>query len=111
MLNMRSVQNQTLVYGIQGARAMQAARAGIEWGIYKSIVEANCSPATQEFNAPGAAISAFKIELDCTSSTHSEGTTSIIVYRLTATATTGTYGTLDFVSRRLQATVSEAPPL
>jgi MSHA biogenesis protein MshP len=111
MLNMRSVQHQTLVYGVQGARAMQAARAGIEWGIYESIVGNNCVTTNPAFNAPGAVISAFDIELDCTPSTHSEGATTIIVYQLTATATTGTYGTLDFVSRRLQATVSDVPPL
>jgi MSHA biogenesis protein MshP len=113
MLSLRSVQQQTLVYGVQGARAMQAARAGIEWGIYQSIVKSNCSATNPSFSGAGAAISAFSIVVECSASTHQEGPTSIppiVTYQLTSTATTGTYGTLDYVSRRLQATVSEQPP-
>ena len=38
MTNIRVVQQTTLLYGVQGARAMQAARSGVEWGIHESIV-------------------------------------------------------------------------
>ncbi len=92
---------------------MQAARAGIEWGIYQSIVKSNCAATNPSFSGAGAAISAFSIVVECSASTHQEGPTStpsIVTYQLTSTATTGTYGTLDYVSRRLQATVSEQPP-
>lgn len=110
IISLRSVQQQTLVYGVQGARAMQAARAGIEWGIYQSIVNMNCSATSPAFSGAGAAISTFSIVVGCTSSTHQEGATNIVTYQLTSVATTGTYGTLDYVSRRLQATVSRQPP-
>lgn len=108
MINARVVQQTTLVYSLQGARAMQAARAGIEWGIYDSIIDDNCS--NTNFTLTGPALSAFTVTLTCTMSTHTEGTIDIIVYRLTATATTGGYGTLDYVYRSLQASVSIQPP-
>ena len=110
ILRLSAVQQSTLVYSVQGARAMQAARAGIEWGIYESIIKTNCTTANPVFNATGNAISGFDIKLECAPSTHIEGTTPIIVYRLISTATTGTFGTLDYVSRRLEATISEPPP-
>ena len=117
MLSLRTVQQSTLLYGVQGARAMQAARAGIEWGIFQVIPAAACPvggcacPASTNFTASGPALSAFRINVTCARSNgHFEGSVEIVTFQLTATAETGTYGTLDYVSRRLQATVSESPP-
>ncbi len=108
LINFRNVQQSTVVFGQQGARAMQAAHAGIEWGIYESVVNGNCAPNT--FTASGIALSAFNISVDCSPSTHIEGAVVITTYRLTSTAETGTYGTLDYVYRSMQATVSIQPP-
>ena len=114
MINARVVQQTTLVYSLQGARAMQAARAGIEWGIYQVFPPSpqlpSCLTTNPTFEATGAALDKFTIELDCTLSTHTEGTTLITTYQLTSTATTGVYGTLDYVYRSLEASVSEQPP-
>jgi len=116
IVTLRSVQQSTLIYGVQGARAMQAARTGIEWGIYKALppgtpaTNSECSALSQEFTGSGA-IENFRINVTCIESPgHFEGNLEIIAYRLTSTAETGTYGTLDYVSRRLQATISTKPP-
>ncbi len=109
VVNIRSVQVITLLYGVQGARAMQAARSGIEWGIYESIVGGSCA-ASSNFTLPDAELDDFDIEVQCASSVHTEGTTPVTVYRLTAIASAGAYGTLDYVQRRIQATVSIDPP-
>ena len=112
MINLRNVQQSTIVYGLQGARAMQAAQAGLEFGTYDAINNNNCGAST--FNAGGAALSAFSITVKCLSSTtHTEGTApadTITTYLLTASAQTGSYGTLDYVYRSLRATVSAQPP-
>lgn len=114
MVNLRAVQQTTLVYGVLGARAMQAARSGIEWAISNHLIAG--SPCTTTNFSPGAAaLSNFNVAVGCTQSSHSEGdnsipTNTIITYRITSIATTGTFGTLDYVQRRLQATVSIAPP-
>ena len=108
LINFRNVQQSTVVFGQQGARAMQAAHAGIEWGIYESVVNGNCIPTA--FTASGTALSAYNISVTCSSSAHTEGAVLITTYRLTSTAQTGTYGTLDYVYRSMQATVSIQPP-
>jgi len=91
------------------ATQIQAARAGIEWGIYKSIVDDNCT--TTPVPLSGTALGAFTVNLSCSMSVHLEaGGPSITTYRLTSTATTGVYGTLDYVYRSLEASVSIQPP-
>ena len=111
MINARVVQQTTLVYSLQGARAMQAARAGIEWAIYDSIVSGNCPIPITSFTPTGTALSAFTVSITCLSSMHIEaGAPPITTYRLTSTATTGVYGTLDYVYRSLEASVSIQPP-
>ncbi len=109
LVTFRNVQQSTVLYAQQGARAMQAAHAGIEWGIYESVVNGNCI-ANPPFTAAGTALSAFSITLGCTSSAHEEAGIPITTYVLTSTAQTGTYGTLDYVYRSLRATVSVQPP-
>jgi MSHA biogenesis protein MshP len=110
ILNLRNVQQQTLVFGVQGARAMQAARTGIEWGINRSLEANNCPTTNLVFTVPDAALSAFTITVTCTESVHTEGSTEIKTFQLTALAKTGNYGTLDYVSRRMEASVSRPPP-
>ena len=111
MINARVVQQITLVYSLQGARAMQAARAGIEWGIYDTIVVPPFDCTDSSFTPTGPELNAFTVNLTCTSTMHVEaGGPPVITYRLTSTATTGAYGTLDYVYRSLQASVSRQPP-
>jgi MSHA biogenesis protein MshP len=112
MINIRAVQQQTLVYGIQGARAVSAARSGLEWGIYTAINGGDCNDV---FSAPSGAtsISSFNISVSCISTLHIEGNSAnknITIFQITSTASVGTFGSLDYVSRRLQATVSKNPP-
>jgi MSHA biogenesis protein MshP len=110
ILNLRNVQQQTLVFGVQGARAMQAARTGIEWGIDRSLEDNNCPTTDLVFTAPDAALSAFTITVTCTESAHTERSTDFKTFQLRAVAQTGSYGTLDYVSRLMEASVSESPP-
>jgi MSHA biogenesis protein MshP len=107
MITIRNVQQSTVVFAQQGARAMQAARAGIEWGIYQAM---NTNPCNDTFFANGTALSAYEITVECTTSEHTEAGLTIYTYVLTSTAETGIYGTLDYVYRSLRATVSVQPP-
>jgi MSHA biogenesis protein MshP len=109
MITIRNVQQSTVVFAQQGARAMQAARAGIEWGVYESVVNGNCI-VNPPFTASGTALGAYSITVNCTSSAHDETGIPITTYVLSSTAQAGSYGSLDYVSRRLRATVSVQPP-
>ena len=107
MTNIRVAQQTVAVYGLQGARATMTARSGLEWGISQAIVSGNCAASTSFSNA---AFAGFSVQVQCSESTHTEGVTPIVIYRITAIASIGAYGSLDFVQRRMQATVSVDPP-
>ena len=83
MVNLRGVQQTTLLYGVQGARALQAARSGIEWGIHRSIVDGSCVGSS---TISHAAFAGFSIEVRCSSTTHFEGAVPINTYYLEYTA-------------------------
>ena len=117
MINFSSVQHTTLVYGVQGARAMSAARTGLEWGIYRTITAAPVppicanTPVTSTFSTNGAgSLDTFNITVVCQFSDHFEGVTPVRTYQFTSSAQVGTFGTLDYVFRSLQASVSTPPP-
>lgn len=109
LINFSSVQHTTLVYSVQGARAMQAARTGLEWGVYQSITTGNCASDSFSTSSAGS-LDNFNIVVACTPSDHTEGVVLVRTFRLTSSASTGVFGSLDYVFRRLQATVSIEPP-
>ena len=106
MTNIRVAQQQTSLYGVLGARAINAARSGIEWGIYEVMVG---SPGAC-FAASNLSIEGFTVEMNCNSTSHREGVTDVITFQLTATATMGAFGSLDYVRRVIEAKVSISPP-
>ena len=110
MVNIRVAQQTTLVYGVQGARAMQAARSGLEWGIYEALVATPGCPATTTIPISGGAPANFNVIVSCNQSTHTEAAVDITIYQITAIARSGNFGSLDYVQRRMQATVSVNPP-
>jgi MSHA biogenesis protein MshP len=109
IVTFRNVQQSTVLYAQQGARAMQAVNSGIEWGIYQAVRNNTCAM-NLPFTAAGTALSAYSITVNCVSSAHAEAGVPIITYVLTSTAETGVHGTLDYVYRSLRATVSAQPP-
>ncbi len=116
-LNIAGVQRGTSILNLKAARALQAAWSGIEWGAYKTLTDGAAPSECDSIEAtandlPNVATSTgmnFSVEVGCTSSTHNESGTEIIVYKLTATATNGIYGSLDYTSRTLSASFSESP--
>jgi len=104
---------------LQGARAYQAARSGIDWSIYmittatnQMTAQNNCNNFinANSFSLNVAGLNGFTINTLCDFTVHSQqGTNNVTVYSITSTATSGgSYGDLDFVQRRITATIS--PP-
>ena len=120
MLNLNVIQHSTIVLNVQGARAMQAARSGLEYGVYQALSGASCSPAsdtveTLTFASTETALKPFSVTLNCTASSHTESATTLTFYTITALAEHGAYASgaeanPDYISRRLRVTVSNAPP-
>ncbi len=120
MLLMSSVQHTTAAQDVQGTRAYQAARTGIEWGIYQIMKPENDNyNKTAGFTVPyvcaapmagsplaalGGTLAGFSVAVSCTQTTHNEGGNTIRVYQVTSTATYGQAGTVGRVERQITAT-------
>jgi MSHA biogenesis protein MshP len=121
MVNISSMQHVSSALDVQGARAYQAARAGIEWGVYQVLDPTNATavaPSNPSWpNLPSCpaspsslTIEGFAVTVTCgRSAVYNESGTvrSIAVYSLQATATSGVPGSLGYIERQLQATVSK----
>lgn len=106
MVTFSTVQHTTSAQDIQGARAYQAARTGIEWGAYQALRNSSCAASTS-LN-PGGTLSGLAVTVQCRGPyTYTEGGNSVKLYQLTATASQGTLGSASYVERQLQATVGK----
>jgi MSHA biogenesis protein MshP len=101
-----AVEHQTVVLGIQSARAYAAAQAGIEWSAYRAINAGTCGSTTLSLTEGG--LDGFTVDMNCASTSHTEGSSVTNIYVLEAFAYSGSYGTPDYVSRRIRATVTDA---
>ncbi len=108
-LNISSVQQATSKQDVQGTRAYQAARAGLEWALYQVL-----DPGTANLvNCPSATnltIETYTVAVSCSQSVNynEQGADRTIrLYEITSTARFGVAGTMDYSERQLQATVSK----
>jgi MSHA biogenesis protein MshP len=106
VLTVSSSQHMASAQDLQGARAYQAARSGIEWGAYQVLRNSSCAASTPI--APGGTLSGISVTVLCTSAgwTYTEAGDSVTLYQLTVTASQGTVGSATYVERQLQATVA-----
>lgn len=71
---------------IQGVRAYQAARAGMEWGTFTFLQGGtNCAWSPASFN-PGGQLAAFTVTVTCVSGTFNEAGQTITTAQIVATA-------------------------
>ena len=98
MMRLIGVQSSTTVFALQGARAYQAARSGLEWGAARAASGDSCSDTLT--------IESFGVDVTCSSETFREGPIGPYeVYRISATASFGSYGSPDYVSRKAEMKV------
>lgn len=93
---------------VQGSRAYQAARAGMEWAAWQ--VSQTPVPACNAAPMPPLAgtLAGFTVTVRCTPfGPYNDGTTSVMVYQVTSTATFGTLNTVDYVERQIQGSFSK----
>jgi MSHA biogenesis protein MshP len=99
MVRLIGVQSSTTTFALQGARAYQAARSGLEWG----AAQANIATQTNTpANCNGImTIGGFNVAVACVFQPYTEGPIGPYnVYNITATATYANYGSPDFISRQ-----------
>jgi len=110
MVKLSGVQQATSVYAIQGARAYQAARAGIEWSISR-IVDKNggCAEVIAASPMTFADINGFSVTLKCKEplgNPYTVGATNLSVYNIEAFGEFGNYSGAEYVSRRLAVSIT-----
>lgn len=108
MVTLSSAGNVTSAQDVQGGRAYQAARSGLEWGIYQALIPASPGTCNASTVLPALAndLAPFVVTVTCNSATVTEGAKSVIVSTISSTATLGAaVGSPHYVERRLQATV------
>jgi len=110
MLSVSNVQVETGIKDEQGARAYQAARAGLDWGAYRVLRNATCPGGTTTITLP-ANLAGFYAEVTCTSfGAETEGGGAVTTYRVVSTgcnATPCSSGVgATYVERQLHLTVA-----
>ena len=107
VLTISNAQHMTSAQDLQGARAYQAARSGIEWGAYQVVRNSSCAASTPI--SPGGTLGGINVAVVCTSAgwTYTEAGNSVTLYQITATASQGTLGSASYVERQIQATVAK----
>jgi MSHA biogenesis protein MshP len=96
-----TAQQETVVLGLQQARALAAARAGIDWAAYNAL---NGSCAGGTLNLAAASLAGYTVVVTCAATAYADGNGSFQAYSITATATFGNYGGADFARRVVRAT-------
>lgn len=114
-VTLSTTQQQGAALDVLGARAYQAARAGIEWGAYQVLPASgaafatNCRAGTtsQGISPLPNTLSGFNVNVGCSTTSHVEDTITLWVYQLTSTATQGTAATPDYVERQMTVTIAQ----
>lgn len=109
-----TTQQQGAALDVTGARAYQAARAGIEWGAYQAVPQSGAAYATacrlgatsRVVALPGT-LAGFEVNVQCGAASSVEGASTLWVYSLTSTATQGTVGTPAYVERVIGVTIAQ----
>lgn len=108
MMTMGTVQHGTAAQDVRGARAYQAARAGVEWGIYQLTRNGACAASANPVF--GGALAEFTVTVNCAAAGASpfvEDGNAVSISTITATAVpTGiVVGNLGYVERQIRVTV------
>jgi MSHA biogenesis protein MshP len=103
MITVTATQHTSSALDVQGARAYQAARAGIEWGAYQAV-HGSCAATTTISPLYGELMTNFTVTVTCARPI--AAIDGKIPYRLVSTASYGGLpGNVDYVERELQATI------
>jgi MSHA biogenesis protein MshP len=109
MVTFSTTQHITASQDLQGSRAYQAARAGMEWGLYQVLTPVAAPGTGSCFAAAlplGGNLNEFAVQVDCALAVATEGSTTLSIYTITSRASAGAVNTGQFVEREVSATVS-----
>ena len=103
MVTMSTVQQATSTQALMQARAYQAARAGLEWGIYQIVVN-DVDPENETFDVGNCSVT---VTWSSGTSYDGAGEPTRHVYNITSAASYASLGSPDYVSRSLEVTIHD----
>jgi MSHA biogenesis protein MshP len=109
-LNITSLQQASSTQDVQGSRAYQAARAGVEWGAYQVLSPGSTALVNCPASPTSLTIDGFSVSVTCIRYTDyfEQGTDhTIATYDVMATARFGTAATSGYIERQIQVTLSK----
>lgn len=109
ILTVSTSQHMGAALDVQGERAYQAARAGIEWGLFQSARGGTCGNTTLTF--AGTTLAGFTTAVTCSTSSANEGGAAVNLDQITATACNqspcpNSAPGANYVERQITATIS-----
>jgi MSHA biogenesis protein MshP len=124
MLSVTGIQQSSSVLDVQGARAYQAARAGVEWGAWQVLDPNNaigtpalptCPASPTNLSALGGSLSPFAVTVTCTATSTTEGNRNLGAYLIVVTACNQPSGgscpnatpSAGYLERQMQAALSK----
>jgi MSHA biogenesis protein MshP len=111
MVSITHVQHLTTAHSLQGSKAYQAAKAGIEWGIYRATNDGGCGAFPNTINYSSGGLAGYQVTINCSVTNHQEQSSTFNVFELSAAADSGNaFGTLGYAARTISASVTDAPP-
>jgi MSHA biogenesis protein MshP len=105
MVRLAGVQLSTFNHTLQGARAYQAAHAGIEWGLGRINNGGSCADVSAQTAMSFTGLQGFSVRMSCSSQTYTEADQNLTVYRLNALSQFGSYTSSDYVARQIEVTM------
>lgn len=123
MLSVTSLQQSSTVLDVQGVRAYQAARAGVEWGAFQVLDPNNaigtsalptCPASPTQLTLAGS-LSPFTVTVTCSATSTTEGNRNVGAYFIVATACNqpsagscpNATPSAGYLERQMQATLSK----
>ena len=108
MLHVSTASQSASILDLQGSRAFQAARVGIERGLWGVLQNGNSCPASTQTIALSGTLNGFVVSWNCSSTSFTESSlstssTARTLYQITSTARFGSAGSVDYVERQLVA--------
>ena len=101
-----NAQQHAVTMGLVQARALSAARSGVEWGVYQAL-HGSCASSTT-LNLTESAASGFSVVVTCSATSFVNGASTNSSYVVRSTATAGTYGQPSYVRRVMSSTFTDA---
>jgi MSHA biogenesis protein MshP len=112
LVTVSNVQVESTTKDELGARAYQAARAGLEWGAYRALRDLSCAPGPVVIGFASAELAGFQAEVTCQDfGPETEGGATVNTFRVVSTgcnlspSCSGAPGPT-YVNRQLQLTVT-----